>query len=857
MRMINIKKFYTFCLIILLNLPLFSQIKIRELPQEQLTRIDSTIYQLSETRPVISLNRDWKAFVEGQTEKHGEMNVPATFSGAENLIFEKSFRFDKSGYADLKKELFFLGVSYSCEVFLNDVSIHKHPGGETPFSIELNEELLNENQPNILRVIVNSEYDAINTIPLKQRFLFPDVDGGIVGDVFIRVSPDYYLTETNREITLNENFSKGTVKFNLTVTEQISGEESLTDLTVGVNLLNMAGESAGSVTVKTGALNNGRAELNPEITLNNPELWSLSNPSLYIYTITLSKNDSIIDKYSGRTGFCKIEKNDSRLYVNGKEFSFYGTGYVPYDSELKNMIGKDKIREELKQIKQAGFNAVRFSKVIPNPYVTEYCADLGLFAFVDLPLNSMPVDFTTDANFTDRAAGRIKSIIETYNGFTAVAAFGTGSSYIADSPEHYAFINKLAGIVKENSDKLVYASFIGFPNDIPTGIDFAGIESYAKPIEQLTSGTDRVASKNGKNNYLFSEVNYPVFNGGTDGYLNDFSLEAQAKYYSDVIDYVQTNKTPGFFFASYYDYQGHFNSFFAGYNKDKVYKIGILGEDKGLNRLTYKVIRAKLNNGEKVNIPLGSKKDDAPILFILTGLFLAIVVALLVNSKRKFREDVMRALFRPYNFFADVRDHRILSGFHSNILFLTLAGAHSLLITNLLYFFRHDIMFDRVLLSFGSEWLIDLIAWLAWNPFEALIYLFILSVLFVLFISFFFLLTTFFIRTKVMFSSIYYSAIWAFLPLSLLLPLELVLYRILTTGVVNPYIFIILLVFFLWLAQRLLKGIYVIFDVRAVSVYFTTFVFFLLVAGGMYLYFHLTEETTFYLINAWKQYKVM
>lgn len=853
--MTTAKKFLALIFILILNFSLYSQVKIKELQREPLTKLDSLYLQISDMRPVISLDDGWDAYIDEESEQKAKLNIPATFSGVEKLIFEKKFELNKEALALNKKELIFLGVNYSCEIFFNDVSIHKHPGGTLPFSVELNDELLNDGR-NVLKVYVNAEYDAKNTIPLEQRYMFPDAQGGIIGDVLLGITPDIYLSNITVSSGVKET-KAGETKLNFRVLSYNPENEKPEGLRVAISLYDRGGNSVANLNVDPTFLRSGLFEVNTSINLPNPVLWSPANPHYYSYKITLSQNDSIVDVYRGRTGYYSLQKKEEFLALNERAFSFFGTGYVPFDMTNKNLLGKARLTEELKQLKMTGFNAVRFSKVLPTPYIVEYCTELGLFVLVDLPLNSMPEHFASDKNFNDRGVSRIRSIVEVFNNSVSVAAFGMGSAYIANSPMHAQFISNLTSALDGMTDKLIYASFSGIQQSLPDGVDFAGIESYAEPYEKLTGELEITFNNSSKSSYFFSDILYPTFNGGTDGYLNLYSKEAQAKYFGDLIDYVKKNDIPGIFFSSYYDFQGKYSSLFSGYSKNNIYNIGILGVDKGQNTLSYKVIKSKLNNGEKVKIPLGSKSDDGPILFILTGLFLSIVLALLVNSKRKFREDVTRALFRPYNFFADVRDHRIISGFHSNILFLVLAGAHSLLLTNLLFYLRHNILLDKLLLSFASEPILATVSYLAWNPLEALMWLFFGSVVFIPLVSLFFLGTTFFIRTKVMYSSIYYSTIWAFLPLSLMLPLELVLYRVMVAGIANIYIYGVLVIFILWLIQRLLKGIYVIFDVRASSVYFTTFLLVLLIFGGTYLYFHLTEETTFYLINAWKQYSMM
>ncbi|HEX2983892.1 MAG TPA: hypothetical protein VHO28_10150, partial [Ignavibacteriales bacterium] len=76
--------------------------------------------------------------------------------------------------------------------------------------------------------------------------------------------------------------------------------------------------------------------------------------------------------------------------------------------------------------------------------------------------------------------------------------------------------------------------------------------------------------------------------------MNGHSDEGQAKFYSDLIDSVSQDSSAGFFINSMFDYRGDYASIIMGYSKDNVYKLGILGEDRNTNRISYKVVKAKL-----------------------------------------------------------------------------------------------------------------------------------------------------------------------------------------------------------------------------------------------------------------------
>jgi beta-galactosidase len=312
----------------------------------------------------------------------------------------------------------------------------------------------------------------------------------------------------------------------------------------------------------------------------------------------------------------------------------------------------------------------------------------------------------------------------------------------------------------------------------------------------------------------------------------------------------------GYFINSMFDYRGDFASLTAGYNKDHLYKIGICSEDRGTDRLGYKVIYSKLHNDEKVTIPIGTKKDDAPMYFILYGLVLALFVGVLVNSGKKFREDSSRALLRPYNFYADIRDQRIMSGPHTTILAFILAAVGALLACNVLFYFRESIVFEKLLLAFGSTKLISVISYLAWHPLSSLIILTVVLIAVIMLLTVVVKIASFFVRTRVFYTSVYFSIIWSFLPLLLLIPVGIVLYRLLSADVANPYIYLGLAVFTVWIFYRLMKGIYVIFDVNAGSVYFYSIIFLLAVFGGILFYYQMKDSVIGYLRVVAKQYNI-
>ncbi|MBN2571639.1 MAG: hypothetical protein JXA68_05885, partial [Ignavibacteriales bacterium] len=573
--------------------------------------------------------------------------------------------------------------------------------------------------------------------------------------------------------------------------------------------------------------------------------------------LKLISSNQIIDEVTQPVSFSSKTISDDGVYLNGNLIKIIGTTYYSYDLKYKNLISYKKLVDDLTLIKNTGFNSVRFAKHLPHPYALEICRELGLLAFIELPINSLTDELCTDELFFKKAKEYFLGFIENYSKYSSVFAIGLGSSYLPDSEEQITFINELAKILKENLNIFSYASFVSFPEIVISDLDLYGVEIYSKPIDEIREELKRSIETFGKAKIFLSEVTYPNYNGSTSGYENPFSLEAQAKYLSNIFLISEEKLLHSFFINTMFQYKGDYPSLYTGYNQDGRYQISIISKQHGLNTIAYKFVKSKLTSGDQVTIPIGNNEKEAPLFFILVGLLLLVLTALLINSKRKFREDVSRSFLKPYNFFSDVRDHRIFAGIHLFFLLLLLSASAALLFENILFYFRSNILFDKLLLSFGSNTLIDVIGYLAWNPEIGFLILFGTIVISIILLSIIVHIFSFFIKTKILFSSIFFVIVWALVPLSLLIPIELILYRVLIENIINVYIFIFLGIYFIWIIQRIIKGIYIIFDVRPVFVYLISFLLFIITFGGIFIYFHLTESTIYFVINAIKQYSFL
>ncbi len=793
-------------------------------------------------RKTIDFTRGWKVYVPFDKEAETTVDLPVIFTEADELIFEKNLNFTQDELDNYNIYLNIDGINYTSEFFINDQSFLKYPYGGVPVKVLLPEELLSENSVNVIKIKVNAQLDAKETIPTKQRFLFPDNFAGIYGNVFLSMVPKEGIdfVDIGRKFSYGEKYVTANLAFNVNLIPGTSRKNK----SITLSLLDDSSRVIFSKTIKA---SEGKNLF--DVRLKNPRLFSPASPFSYKLIVELKSGGVVLDSYSKSLPLYDLTEKSGKFFLNGEQFVFNGVEYTPFSTYSNETFSYKRISEDLDIARELGFNAIRFAHEIPNRAILSLLRKKGLFAFVEIPDNFVPSSLLGENNFGKRIRGYSDNFINFFSQFPVVVAIGGGSMLRGDSPAVANFISGFAEKV-HRLNKLSYATFLAIPENIKS-LDLVGVELYS----QLPSGKSLELANGELKSKLFLTGTYPAFEGNREGYLYENSFDAQGKFFRDLFKIRKKLSLNGLFFNTLVDYSGEYASLYSSFDGDFLYKIGIVGVGRKASRAGYKVISEKLKYGKNVSLPLGKDEKKVPLFFIIMPLFLAVLVGGLLNSRRKFREDAKRALFRSYNFFADIRDQRLLSGFHSYFMMIISSGTISLLIVNLLFFWRGNIALERIILSFGNFSLVTKISYLAWRPLNAFLILWIAIIFVLLAIAFLVKFFSVFNRTRVLFANIFYTITWAIMPVTLLLALELLYLKILYMNQFNLLIYLFTAFYMLWLLMRMLKGFYVIFEVRPSTVYIFALGVIIFFAGGFFLYYQITADVFVYLKDALAEIK--
>lgn len=353
-----------------------------------------------------SLNGEWKYYVENEpqsstyqyefTNDEPTMNIPNNWykEGVNHggvVWFQKSF--ENTLQRDKKHFLYFKGVDYLCDIWLNDKFIGSHKGYFQHFEFDITDAL--KSGENTLKVKVNSplenypEHYSLHKTLLRGVFAHHDTrpggawsaegqdknSGGIWNDVSIKSYNDYKFEKVKIRPYISKDAVLLDIDFNL---KRLKSEWFSKSLKVTVSPKNFEGKSFS----KEFKVNSDEAQ-KIQMTLADAKLWETHDRGFsHLYDVTFEVGKS---KYSLSTGFKSLVQNRDKIhFLNGKSLYIKGTNYI--SSQYMSEMSEDALRKDLQLMKDAHINTVRVHAHIEPKRFYDLCDEMGLLVWQDYNL---------------------------------------------------------------------------------------------------------------------------------------------------------------------------------------------------------------------------------------------------------------------------------------------------------------------------------------------------------------------------------------------------------------------------------------------------------------------------------------
>ena len=264
-----------------------------------------------------------------------------------------------------RRFIHFEAAAMTTQVWLDDMQLGSHIGGYTAFDIEL------PSAGGQLRVAVNNSPD-IHLIPsdLSDFFLY----GGLTRNVWLYESGPVRLVKLH---VVTEWSEKTAV---LTLHGECDG------LVAGTVLdLQLMGPGGTAVWQSTNIITDKQFTFTlPDVI--NPERWSPNNPTLYTLTAQVLCQGELSDEVEERIGFRTYDfPKSGPFYLNGERLLLRGTHRHEDWAGRGSAVPDAWSRQELEQIKAAGFNFIRLGHYPQADAVLDACDKLGLIVWEELP----------------------------------------------------------------------------------------------------------------------------------------------------------------------------------------------------------------------------------------------------------------------------------------------------------------------------------------------------------------------------------------------------------------------------------------------------------------------------------------
>lgn len=312
-------------------------------------------------------------FYEYAFENGMRLNVPGDWNSQNTELkyyegtiwYSRHFNVRKVGTE--RRFLYFCGVSYRCNIYLNGALIGSHEGSFTPFQFEVTDKLKNGDNNLIVEVNNRRQQDAIPALSFDWWNY-----GGITRDVMLVTLPQTYISDYF--IQLDKHLPN-------VIHAEVSLSDEKADETITLRIPDL------STTIKMKTDKSGKAK--STFRVNKLQRWSPPLPKLYDVEI-----ETNTDHVSERIGFRNIKTAGTKIMLNGKEVFLRS---VSFHEEIPQRMGRACTPGDaeflLSEAKALGVNMVRLAHYQQNEYIVRRAEEMGIMLWQEIPV-WQAIDFT-------------------------------------------------------------------------------------------------------------------------------------------------------------------------------------------------------------------------------------------------------------------------------------------------------------------------------------------------------------------------------------------------------------------------------------------------------------------------------
>lgn len=279
--------------------------------------------------------------------------------------YRKHFRLDglRSGQ---RVELRLDGVQQVCDVWVNGHHLGFCPNGYVVQSYDLT--------PHLRR-------DAENVVAVRARNLGQNsrwyTGSGMYRHAWLTVTDPVHVPLWGVDVRTRDVASRHASLAIRTTVRNASIRAA--DVHLTVRILDSDGRVVATTTSLRRLIEGGEAaKLEVDLTVNDPRLWSPSDPYLYSAEVDVLSDGERVDRVRETFGIRSLVMDDKGFRLNGEPYEMRGAN-LHHDHGPLGAAAHDSSEERrVRKLKEAGYNAVRTAHNPPSPALLDVCDRLGV-----------------------------------------------------------------------------------------------------------------------------------------------------------------------------------------------------------------------------------------------------------------------------------------------------------------------------------------------------------------------------------------------------------------------------------------------------------------------------------------------
>ncbi|MBD3224838.1 MAG: hypothetical protein GF313_08920 [Caldithrix sp.] len=759
--------------------------------------------------------KDWQIAIK--ENQYQPISVPFYAEGLSKVRLKAIFNLDRLEGSGL---LFLEGTGLKgiAKIILNGQYIQHHSNHYGPFRIKLPGKRINHQKPNELILELNDPEKTNGGFPQYAKMFSRRQILGITRPLFIRIQPENRVENfIFNAVPLSQNRTAIDYDYIIQIPEsaldeslRLKAEYQLKHIKTGAVIYN---EEEFIINIKE--------HVEGRITLDNQYLWSPENPQPLKLTIRLSQRENTLLRETHIIGVRDIELRKNRLYFNNSKLSIKGINYhEPYDS-LINRNYYHTVKHDFELMKQFGFNAVRLPQYCPDETMIHLADSLGLLLFGDLPIWRYPKLLYSDDNLLEISKKAISDLSRQFSFSPSFIALGIGR----EIPVYEAIAQKFMLILKSYTRS--HSSFFTYLSPIPhqflppeQAADFYIFDHYF-PLQEHRQMQDIPLSQ------LMLAGNLGIIRDRS-AYIwdEDMANTNRAAFIKrDIYNALRKYQFEGGFVSSYRDipmaYKTHVNI------EEDVFPGGLVKQNHDPKHWVDKI--QTMWSTENMDILPEDDRGHSTNFFSILVFFSTIIFFYFYRTRPRMRDNFNRAVRRPYGFFVDMRERRIIPLVNSFLVSGFAALLLAVYVASYFVYYNNSYGFQEVaaslLIPFNLYHIFLLVNQQAW---AVTLLFFILFFLLPILISTFLKLISYFSLEKIRFRQALAIGLWSGVPILFLMPFSLAHHHLLPSGNWHLYLVIILLVVLFWAHIRIINGIRVLFITSSMKVALILFLSYLI-----------------------------